>query len=256
MKRKALLAITGCTAKAFETYSARGFLPFGIQDARWSEYTLEDAFLLRLLMDAASGTDQDSAALLARVRSSLGEMNALVAELLEFGRLESGGAVDRQDCDVAELVREAIDGAREQAEIAGVAMVVGPAGGDVDSSTRLAADERLLHRALSNLIHNAVRHAERTVAVTLTVTPGAVVVDVDDDGAGVPSADRELIFEPFTRLGDEQRRGSAGLGLAIAQRAVEAHGGTLTCLDAPIGGARFRLHLPRTTGSNDATQGA
>lgn len=66
MKRKALLAITGCTAKAFETYSARGFLPFGIQDARWSEYTLEDAFLLRLLMDAASGTDQDSAALLAR----------------------------------------------------------------------------------------------------------------------------------------------------------------------------------------------
>lgn len=66
MKRKALLAITGCTAKQFETFSARGFLPFAIEDARWSDYTLNHAFQLRMLLDGISGTDQDSAALLAR----------------------------------------------------------------------------------------------------------------------------------------------------------------------------------------------
>lgn len=66
MKRKALLAITDCTAKAFETYSSRGFLPFVIEDSRWSDYTLDQAFMLRLLKIAAEGTDLDSAALMAR----------------------------------------------------------------------------------------------------------------------------------------------------------------------------------------------
>lgn len=66
MKRKALLLSTNCTAKAFETYSARDFLPFVIEDARWSEYSLQDAIELKILMDAAAFMDQKSAAYLAR----------------------------------------------------------------------------------------------------------------------------------------------------------------------------------------------
>lgn len=66
MKRKALLLATTCTARAFETYSARDFLPFVIEDARWSEYTLQNAIELKILMDAAACMDQNSAAFLAR----------------------------------------------------------------------------------------------------------------------------------------------------------------------------------------------
>lgn len=66
MKRKALLAITGCTPKAFETYSFRGFLPFVIEDRNWSNYTIYNAFSLKVLLDAAASTDLDSAAVLAK----------------------------------------------------------------------------------------------------------------------------------------------------------------------------------------------
>jgi hypothetical protein len=66
MKRKALLAITGCTPKAFETYSARDQLPFSISRSNWSDYTIEDAFALKLFMQAAECTSLDNAARLAR----------------------------------------------------------------------------------------------------------------------------------------------------------------------------------------------
>lgn len=66
MKRKALLAITGCTPKSFETYSQRGRLPFAIPSDRWSEYTMTDALELKILMRAAELTDLDNASKLAR----------------------------------------------------------------------------------------------------------------------------------------------------------------------------------------------
>lgn len=66
MKRKALLTITGCTSKAFETYSFRGFLPFGIEDQNWSDYSIENAFSLKVLLDAAETTNLASASVLAR----------------------------------------------------------------------------------------------------------------------------------------------------------------------------------------------
>ena len=65
MKRKALLTITGCTPKAFETYSFRDFLPFVIEDRNWSNYTIHNAFSLKVLMNAAESTDLSSAAVLA-----------------------------------------------------------------------------------------------------------------------------------------------------------------------------------------------
>ncbi|RLL65269.1 hypothetical protein [Paenirhodobacter hankyongi] len=66
MKRKALLAVTGCTPKAFEMYSARGFLPFIIEERNWSDYTIGNAFQLQALLDAADGTDLAGASTLAK----------------------------------------------------------------------------------------------------------------------------------------------------------------------------------------------
>ena len=69
---------------------------------------------------------------------------------------------------------------------------------------------------------------------------------VDDDGGGIPQADRERVFEPFIRLDESRDRGTggAGLGLAIVQRVAANHGGTIEVRDSPLGGARFVLRWP------------
>lgn len=103
-----------------------------------------------------------------------------------------------------------------------------------------------LGRAFANLVDNAIKYGD-AAAVALAATGTGAAVTVDDRGPGIPVADRTQVFEPFRQL-DESRnrdRGGAGLGLAIARQVVERHGGTITIEDAPSGGARFRVTLPR-----------
>lgn len=108
------------------------------------------------------------------------------------------------------------------------------------------AIEHEIHRLLGNLLDNAQRHARDKVLVEVRQEGGHAEISVSDDGDGIAEADRERIFEPFTRL-DESRcrsRGGSGLGLAIAREIVRAHGGTISVEDAPEGGARFVVRLP------------
>ena len=98
---------------------------------------------------------------------------------------------------------------------------------------------------LGNLLDNARRHAGPG-ALTVTVSGGyPATVLVTDDGPGVPPADRERIFDRLVRL-DEARGedGGAGLGLAIAQKAVGLHGGEISAEESPLGGARFVTRIP------------
>jgi signal transduction histidine kinase len=96
-----------------------------------------------------------------------------------------------------------------------------------------------------NLVDNALRHATRTV--TLTVRPGdPVELLVDDDGPGIPEAERERVFDRFHRLDSPRTRdaGGTGLGLAIVRELVVAAGGTVAAEASPAGGARLRVRLP------------
>src|SRR5437764_15435639 len=90
---------------------------------------------------------------------------------------------------------------------------------------------------LGNLLDNALRHARSSVTVTLRTEGAALVVEVADDGPGVPAADRERVFERFARL--DPARGSddggAGLGLSIAREIAVRHGGRLAFADSPHG---------------------
>jgi signal transduction histidine kinase len=102
-----------------------------------------------------------------------------------------------------------------------------------------------LTRAIRNLLDNAERHASSGVALELASDDHRVTLVVHDDGPGIPSGDRQRIFERFTRLDDARSRGrgGTGLGLAITKEIVEAHGGTIAVHDASPG-ARFVVHLP------------
>jgi signal transduction histidine kinase len=121
----------------------------------------------------------------------------------------------------------------------------------VDSSgvtaVRVRGDRSLLGRVVRNLVDNATRHAASTVALRCrSGVGGGAVVDVDDDGSGVPAADRERVFARFVRLDESRARdaGGSGLGLAIVREVVRAHGGQVQLLDSPTGGARLRVWLP------------
>ncbi|WP_405361249.1 HAMP domain-containing histidine kinase [Kitasatospora sp. NBC_00085] len=102
-----------------------------------------------------------------------------------------------------------------------------------------------LHRLVRNLLDNARRHATSEIVLATRRTAHGCVLEVRDDGPGVPPQDRERIFEPFTRLDEARSRdaGGSGLGLAIAADIATRHGGTLRVAPSPRG-ARFLLELP------------
>ena len=114
------------------------------------------------------------------------------------------------------------------------------------SAARIQGRPDLLERLVRNLVDNAQRHANNRVEVTLGSTDGVVQLLVDDDGNGIAQADRERVFDRFTRLdeGRSRDRGGTGLGLAMVRSIAERHGGTVHCEASPLGGARFVVELP------------
>ncbi|MFE0452215.1 sensor histidine kinase [Streptomyces sp. NPDC058914] len=156
----------------------------------------------------------------------------LAADLLLLARLDAGERPADARVDLAALARE---------EAAGRARVT------VDAeSVEVAGSRGQLGRVLANLLDNAQRHARSAVTVAVRREGERVVVEVADDGDGVPEADRERVFERFVRLDAARSRdeGGAGLGLAIARDVAVRHGGTLTAGETPAGGALFELRLP------------
>lgn len=124
----------------------------------------------------------------------------------------------------------------------------------VQGDLRLRGDREALMLALSNLVSNAIDWSPQggQVRATLEGDAQGVRVTVDDQGPGVPQADRTRVFEPFFRgAAAAGRRQGYGLGLSIARAAVRAHGGAIDVERSPLGGARFRLGIPRDGGAHD-----
>ncbi|WP_171118026.1 MULTISPECIES: HAMP domain-containing sensor histidine kinase [Streptomyces] len=159
-------------------------------------------------------------------------LQRLAADLLLLARLDAGERPTDTRVDLAELAREQAAGRK------GVSVEA--------ESLDVAGSRGQLGRVLANLLDNAQRHARSAVTVAVRRDGDRAVVQVADDGDGVPEGDRERIFERFVRLDAARSRdeGGAGLGLAIARDVAARHGGTLTVHDAPTGGALFEVRLP------------
>ncbi|MFJ6613675.1 ATP-binding protein [Streptomyces sp. NPDC091289] len=167
-------------------------------------------------------------------------LQVLAADLLLLARLDAGEKPGSATVELGALVREEVS--QRTGDRIPVA-VEAPEGGAFEVN----GSRGQLSRVVGNLLDNAQRHAEGSVAVSVAADGRGVRVEVRDDGAGVPEEERERIFERFVRLDDARSRddGGAGLGLAIARDVASRHGGTLTVHRAAEGGAAFRLWLPR-----------
>ncbi|OZB29787.1 MAG: two-component sensor histidine kinase, partial [Pseudomonas sp. 34-62-33] len=120
-----------------------------------------------------------------------------------------------------------------------------------EGASWVEAEPRYLHRALQNLVSNAMRYAEGKVLISCQVGYKRCRIDVEDDGPGVPEEAWERLFSPFLRLDDSRTRASGGhgLGLSIVRRIIYWHGGRAQIgRSDSLGGARFSLVWPRQQG--------
>jgi PAS domain S-box-containing protein len=178
-----------------------------------------------------------------------GETNRLVKlteDLLDLSRLESKAvAMEFADVDLGELIHEAVEKFRPQAERLGLSLVTSLPGGPV----LVRADRDRIEQVLTNLLDNAFKHTPPggRVQVRVGETPDHVSITVSDTGVGIPPGDLPRIFERFYRADRSRTRGSggSGLGLAIAKHIVEAHGGRITAQSRLNEGTEITFTLPK-----------
>ncbi|MFG2503512.1 sensor histidine kinase [Streptomyces sp. NPDC048441] len=163
-------------------------------------------------------------------------LQELAADLLLLARLDAGEKPGGGHVDLAAMAREELS--QRTRDRVDVRMDL--------ANVEVTGSRSQLARVLGNLVTNAQRHARSHVTVTTRADGAWAVLEVSDDGDGVPENERDRIFERFVRLDDARTRddGGAGLGLAIARDVAVRHGGTLTVEEAPGGGALFELRVP------------
>lgn len=173
------------------------------------------------------------------VRAEIGRLRSLADLLLDFARPRTPST---QTTTTGRLLERSLTLVEDYAAENGVSLTVD----DQAPDTGIEVDDNLIQSVFSNLIRNAVDavagldEERRRVTVSARVEGDAWQVAIDDAGEGVSEGLRAQLFQPFV----SGRRGGVGLGLAVAKRFVELHGGTLDLIDGPLGGACFRVRLP------------
>jgi two-component system OmpR family sensor kinase len=183
----------------------------------------------------------DLANVMRRIEQEGERMGELVEELLLLARLDQGLPLEREPVEMAAVVEAAVDAARASDPERPI---------DVEAHAPLVVlgAESRLRQVVDNLLTNARVHtpAATSVHVRLASEDGQAVLEVADEGPGVPAQEADRIFERFHRIDRSRARsqGGVGLGLAIVRSVVEAHGGAVVYRPRPGGGSLFRVSLP------------
>ncbi len=167
-------------------------------------------------------------------------MQKLVDDLLLLARSDTGTLpAAREAVDLDDVIFAVAERLRTSEIDVSTALV---------SGAQVLADPAALERVVRNAIDNAARYARERVVISLSEADGWAILTVDDDGPGIPAADRARVFERFTRLDEARDRGhgGAGLGLAIAKEIIDHHGGTVSIGTSPLGGTRLTVRLATT----------
>lgn len=184
------------------------------------------------------GSPSDPSAIRARdeITRNISELDLLIEEILLASRL------DAKEADLGTIEPVDLLGlAAEECARTGATLHSDPA----NSGLLVPGVNKLLRRAVRNLLENARRHAKGEATLTLSHDGSFAVIQICDNGPGVPEAYRNRIFEPFYRLpGASERDGGVGLGLALVKSIALRHGGTALCTNSLTGGACFEIRLP------------
>lgn len=209
-----------------------------------------------LRMEVKSPLLPEQAPFVDGIRRSVDGALAIIGELLDLARADSGGlSVHRRGVDLAGLVRTAVEDHRTAAEAAGHTLNAELPAEPLSVQT----DPTRVLQVLGNLLSNAIKYSPPPGLITVragiadaaeTQREGAwAYIRVEDGGPGIPAAEREAVFDEFTRLDDAGAQKGHGLGLAIARRIARLLGGDLTVAEAHGGGAAFSLWLPLASGT-------
>jgi len=194
-------------------------------------------------MLSEGGASEAQRPLLSMIARESTRLNALVQQILDLARLErEGGALERAEVDLADLVRETVDRLRPRAEAAGISLSFAAP----EAPCVAKVDARLVGEAVGNLVENAIRHSgSPDVAVSVSRAARGFSVAVEDHGVGIPPEHAARVFERFHRVDPARaaESGGAGLGLAIVRRIARLHGGDATLASVAPSGCRFVLSL-------------
>ncbi|MEU6237782.1 ATP-binding protein [Kitasatospora sp. NPDC047058] len=215
------------------------------------------AALRAVLENVVDGVVQPNPATLGAALEQTERLGRLVTHLLDLSKIDDGVVdLDARPFEVREFLDGVLRGVTVDGATAGgafsrrgdvrLALEVSPAG-----LTGVADPERL-HQVVANLVDNACKHSPPGGTVTVRARPGegpgALLLEVEDEGPGIPPADRSRVFERFSRSGTATAQGpgadgGTGLGLAIARWAVDLHGGRIAVAEAARG-CRIEVRLP------------
>jgi two-component system sensor histidine kinase CpxA len=201
------------------------------------------ARLQALLSIARQAADTPGSDRIDRMEKELERLDELIGEILTFSRLEARTGITRKPTDVVDLVQNIVDDARLEGQATGKQIQMsGP------EQCVIELDGSLIQSAVENVIRNALKYTAEDTAVEVDIIDQAsgVRIVIDDHGPGVPEEAIDQIFEPFFRVGEARgtRSGSGGIGLAIAERSVRLHGGTVTARNRDGAGLRVEIDIP------------
>jgi two-component system sensor histidine kinase BaeS len=212
----------------------------------WASHDLRTPIAsLRAMVEALEDDLAPTDEYLPAIREQLDNLSLLVEDLFELARIDAGVlTLDVRDSSLADVISSCLRGLDAEARTRNIQLEarLDPR----DPPVRMVPAK--IEHVLLNLLTNALRHTPDDGAVSVVVEPNSdhVVVAVEDTGPGLAPGAAERMFERFWRADDSRHRsgGRAGLGLAIAQGLVHAHGGTIWAEDRAVGGARVAFTLP------------
>lgn len=197
-------------------------------------------FAVEMLADTDDANEREQQ--LQEIDADIEALNDLIDEMLTYAKLEEGSPkLQWQMIGLRELTEQVV----KETKALGKAIVI-----ECNLPSKkisVMADRRYLHRVLQNFAGNALRYAKSKIIISAWVDKGVAFVSVEDDGQGIPKADRDKVFIPFARLDDSrtQASGGYGLGLSIVSRIAFWFHGTAKVDESPtLGGAKFVMSWP------------